>query len=556
MPTALSPLLRLLAAPLLAAAAAAQEPARPNVVWLVAEDMSPWIACYGDDTVPTPHIDRLAREGVRYANAFATSPVCAPARSSLITGMYATRIGTMQMRTGNPSQAAMEKDPEAYAEIPSYEGVPPDFVRCFPEHLRRAGYYCTNASKTDYQFEAPVTTWDRSAGKAHWRDRAPGQPFFAVFNHGGTHESQAFPQAKRRPLAVAPEDVPIPPFYPDTPAVRDALARTYDNIAALDVWVGERLNELDEAGLLEETVVFFYTDHGVGLPRGKRSVYDTGTRVPLVVRFPGGREAGTTEERVVSFVDFGPTVLSLARVEPDARLDGVPFLGAYAREGKGLAFAHADRFDSVRELTRSVSDGRWRYVRNFRTDVPYLIPNAYRERLAMTADLYALRESGVRRPEQWQMAAKVRPMEELYDSAADPWEVHNLASDPAHLERLAGLRAELEAWIEDTGDLGFVLPETVLVREHLWPPYGVQPTTATPELLLEPAGETFRLSVSCATPGASIGYRWIDAEEEPPRRWELYPGPFELPATPGAVQVRAHRIGFAAASENLMLGDR
>ena len=291
--------------------ASARTQQRPNVVWLVVEDMSPWIGCYGDDTVPTPNCDRLAREGLRYANAFATSPVCAPARSSLITGMYATRIGTMQMRNNKPSQAAMQKDPDAYNDIPAYEGLPPAFVRCFPELLRHEGYYCTNNAKQDYQFDAPGTVWDQSNGKAHWRGRAPGQPFFAVFNYGGTHESGAFPSRRPSQDAIALEDVPVPPLYPDTPNVRRAIKRTYDNIAAMDGWVGKKVAELERAGLLESTIVMFYSDHGVGLPRGKRSCYDTGTRVPLLVRFPDGARAGEVEDRVVQFVDFGPTVLSL-----------------------------------------------------------------------------------------------------------------------------------------------------------------------------------------------------------------------------------------------------
>ena len=352
-------LLRLLAGlvvlPLSPALVAQPAPSpRPNVVWLVVEDMSPWLACYGDDTVATPNLDRLAAASVRYANAFATSPVCAPARSSLITGLYATRIGTMHMRTGNPSKTALQKDPRAYAEIPSYEGLPPAWLRCFPELLRAQGYYCTNNSKRDYQFQAPVTVWDQSNGKAHWRNRRDGQPFFAVFNYGGTHESQTFPNVRAKPRVVDPATVLLPPFYPDTPKVREAVARTYDNIAAMDAWVGGKLRELENAGLLDSTIVFFYSDHGVGLPRGKRSCYDTGTRVPLLVRFPDGRRAGKTDERVVSFVDFGPTVLSLCGVRPDARLDGVPFLGRFRRKGTGYAFAHADRFDAVYDRQRGV----------------------------------------------------------------------------------------------------------------------------------------------------------------------------------------------------------
>lgn len=551
-------------APLAAAQddAAQDDIPRPNIVWLVVEDMSPWLPCYGDDTVPTPNIDRLAREGVRYTNAFATSPVCAPARSSLITGMYATRIGSMHMRNGQPSRTALVNNPDAYADIPSYEAVPPAFVRCFPERLRAAGYYCTNNSKQDYQFRAPIGVWDQSNGQAHWRHRAEGQPFFAVFNHSGTHESQAFPEARRRPEVVSPDDVPIPPFYPDTPAVRDALARTYNNIAAMDRWVGERLNELGDAGLLDHTIVMFYSDHGVGLPRGKRSCYDTGTRVPLIVRYTDGHAAGTTDRTVVSFVDFGPTVLSLAGIEPDDRLDGTPFLGEYAYERgdfrDGHAFSHADRFDAVYDRVRSVSDGRYRYVRNYITDEPYLIANAYRERIPMTADLYALREDATHWPRHWQMSATRRPAEELYDSLADPWELVNLADDPTHAERLATLRATLDAWIECTGDLGLVLPESAMVRDHLWPPDGEQPMTAPPEvayeIVLQADGMLYRFSITCETEGASIAYR-LGTSRRDMGPWQVYTGTaIDTPGNVRFLEVNAHRIGYQPAETGILLG--
>ncbi len=523
-------------------ALAQDAPPRPNVLWLTVEDMSPWLPCYGDDTVPTPNLDRLAAQSVRYTNAFATSPVCAAARSSLITGMFAQRIGTMHHRTGKPSAAAVEADPEAYAEIPAYEGVPPTFVRCFPEDLRAAGYHTTNAAKTDYQFRAPVTVWDRSAGKAHWRDRAEGQPFFAVFNHGGTHESQAFPKAKQRPQAIAPEDVPVPPIYPDTPAVRDAMARTYNNIAAMDAWVGERLDELEQAGLADSTVVFFFSDHGVGLPRGKRSPTDLGTRVPLLVRFPGGELAGTTDERVVSFVDLGPTALSLCGITPDERLDGRAFLGPHARPGSGLAFTHADRFDATRDAARSVTDGRFRYTLNLDPELPYLLPNAYRRRIPMTADLEALagtESTASVGPGLWPWTTDERTREELYDSATDPWEIRNLIDDPAQAERLAQLRGALATWRAATGDLGAIASEHELVREHLWPPDGVQPTTEEPQLEVR-AGH---VHLTCPTPGASIGFRL--AGEKP---WRLYREPVALEHLPGTgeleLEVEAHRIGW------------
>lgn len=534
-----------------ARAAVAVEPVRPpNIVWLTAEDMSPWISAYGDATVPTPHLDRLAKEGVVYDNAFATSPVCAPARSALITGMFCTRIGTMHMRNNRAS-----------ADIPAYEGLPPAFVRCFPERLRAAGYYCTNNDKKDYQFREPVTVWDESGNRAHWRGRAEGQPFFAVFNFSGTHESQAFPDAKRSPQKVAAEAVPLPPFYPDTPHVRDALARTYDNIAALDAWVGERIGELEAAGLIDDTVVMFFSDHGVGLPRGKRSCFDSGLRVPLIVRQPDGVGAGTRNARVVSFVDFGPSVLSLARIEPDSRLDGTPFLGRFATERddyrRGHAYANADRFDSVYDRTRTVSDGRFRYTRNFMPEIPYLIRNAYRERLPMTADLYRLEGAAPQRPEQWQLAAGRRPAEEFYDSQSDPWEVENLIEAPEHRDRIARLREHLDAWLAATGDLGFMLPETRLVREKIWPPDGKQPTTPAAEITDQAVerGDSmaFVVTLACTAPGASIGYR-LSTERRYAGPWKVYTGPFEVPADRRFIEVQTHRIGHEPTTTGAFLG--
>ena len=563
----LSPIYKTLAAAVLCCAAvfsslapeqADAEPAPLNIVWLSVEDMSPWINPYGDDTVPTPNLNKLAAEGVVYDNAFATSPVCAPARSSLITGMYATRIGSMHMRNGSRSGAA---GPGDYDGIPLYEAVPPRFVRCFPEYLRAAGYYCTNNSKKDYQFKDPVTVWDASSGNAHWRQREEGQPFFAVFNHTGTHESQAFPKANKRPATVAPEDVPIPPIYPDTPAVREALARTYNNIAAMDQWVGEQMKELEDAGLLDNTVVIFFSDHGVGLPRGKRSCYDTGLRVPLIVRYPDGARAGERDGRVVEFVDFGPSVLSLAGINPDERYDGVPFLGEHARDeagpsGGGYAFGHGDRFDAIYEQTRTVSDGRYRYTRNLKTDVPYILPVAYREQLPMTAELYALRDADNVPAEQWQMAATTRPAEEFYDSDNDPWEVNNLIDDPQYADKIAEMRKTLDAWIVDTGDLGLILPESKMIAEKLWPPDGEQPTTPAAtieEQIVVVSLLRYQVTLTCDDPGASIGYRLSDTNKHD-GPWQVYTGPFTTPGDVRFLEVQTHRIGYKPSTTRTLLG--
>ncbi|MEM1450164.1 MAG: sulfatase [Planctomycetota bacterium] len=544
-------LLSILAASLSLAPPQSGDAPPPNVLWLTVEDMSPWIGPYGDTTVPTPHLDAFAREAIRYDNAFSGSPVCAPARTALITGMRPTRIGAMHMRTRSRSKAAGD---DAYGDLPLYEAVPPPFVRCFPETLRRAGYHVTNNSKTDYQFVAPAWTWDASSRKAHYRDRPEGAPFFAVFNHTGTHESQAFPTARKRPSAVALEDVPIPPFYPDTPAVRDAMKRTYDNIAAMDAWFGKKLAELEESGLADSTIVFFYSDHGVGLPRGKRSVYGTGTRVPLLVRIPeayrrAAAAPSSPTDRLVSFIDFGPTVLSLAGIAPDERLDGRAFLGPHAAAPRQHVFLHADRFDAARDRTRAITDGRRLVVHNLMPEVPHLIANAYRERIPMTHDLYALRDGGARSdartPAQWQVASIRRPRVEWYDAANDPWEVVDLV----HADMEAPAREAFErldrALESDHGsadvDLGLLDDEAAMVRERLWGSDEGQPTTANPECSVELDLGTGRttLHVTCATEGASIGLR--DGPDAP---WRVYdPARLEVPGDAEVLEVRAHRIG-------------
>jgi hypothetical protein len=264
---------------------------------------------------------------------------------------------------------------------------------------------------------------------------------------------------------------------------------------------------------------------------------------------------------VVSFVDFGPSVLSLAGIEPDERLDGTPFLGSFARQRddyrRGHAYANADRFDSVYDRSRTVSDGRYRYTQNLLPELPYLIRNAYREQLPMTHDLYALEENGPTRPEQWQLAARSRPAEEFYDSRTDPWEVRNLIDDPAHRDRIAGLREHLDAWLRSTGDLGLVQPESTMVREHIWPPDGRQPATPAAEISdrVEQRGDrmVFVVTLSCSDPGASIGYR-LARSKQYSGPWRVYTSPFEVPADRRFIEVQTHRIGHTPTTTGAFLG--
>ncbi|NQT53943.1 sulfatase, partial [bacterium] len=289
-----------------AARAAEPEAPRPNILWLTCEDISPDLGCYGVDYARTPRLDALAKEGVRYTHAYGITGVCAPNRSCLVTGVYPSSLGSHGMRSATRLPAR---------------------IKCFPEYLRRAGYYCTNNSKTDYNFPVPRTAWNESSRTAHWRRRKPGQPFFSVFNFTACHESQIRAPEKRYQANTRrltpdqrhdPAKAPVPPFHPDTPEVRRDWARYHDNITALDYWVADRLKELADAGLADDTIVFFFSDHGAGMPGVKKWVWDAGLRVPFIVRFPAKRapaapgKPGTASDRLVSFVDFAPTVLSLA----------------------------------------------------------------------------------------------------------------------------------------------------------------------------------------------------------------------------------------------------
>jgi N-sulfoglucosamine sulfohydrolase len=511
---------------------------RPNILWITCEDMSPRLGCYGDELAATPNIDRLAREGVRYTHAFATAGVCAPARHALITGMYPTSTYAMHMRTGQRSAASANiADPvlrEQALRRPLYEALPPPHVKCFSEHLRRSGYYCTNNVKTDYQFQPPVTAWDDSSRRAHPKNRPQDQPFFAVFNFTITHESGLFKE-ERSPQVTDPVKVQVPPFFPDIEIVRHDIARQYAHIAELDREVGELLDELEEQGLLENTIIFFFSDHGDGLPRHKRWVLDSGTRVPLIIRYPGGDGAGSVDARLISFVDMGVTVLSLAGVPVPDGLHGVPFLGAQQGEPREHVFMHRDRMDDINfETIRSARDRRYRYVRNYRPDEPYIKPLPYRDQIPMMQAVNRMIGAGDLGPDQWQFTAQSKPAEELYDTEADPHEIRNIADDPQHAERLDRFRMAMDQWLALTGD-PLDTPEEELIRTRIWPPDGVQPITLGPRCD-EVEG---MLHVSCDTEGASIGYRF---DSDPPQSWRVYVDPVPLRDEP--VHIIAHRIGY------------
>ncbi len=509
----------------------------PNILWLTCEDMSSRLGCYGDDTVPTPNIDNLAEQGVRYTNCYGTYGVCAPNRHTIIMGMYPSSTGAMAMRNWKRTSALhLITDPELLA-LPTYEATPPPEAKCFTEFLRAHGYYCSNNTKTDYQMRTPITAWDDTTKSAHWRNRPdPEQPFFAVFNETVTHESRTFKETS--PKVVDPADIELPAYYPDTPEVRQGLAWHYDNIHAMDKWVGKLLQQLKQDGLEDDTIVFFYSDHGDGLPRAKRWVYDSGIQVPLIIRWPDGAGAGTVTDRLVSFVDLAPTVLSLAGIQIPDYMEGQAFLGEQEVAPRDYIFALRDRMDPAPERIRAVRDKRFKYVRNYRPNLPYIGFIPYRDQAPIMQSIKAKMEQGEHWPNDWQFYDQTKPEEELYDTESDPDEVHNLAEDPKHADKLAELRAAHEEWKATYGDLG-ELKETDLIKK-LWPPNGKQPTTAKPEISVQEGKAT----ITCESEGASIAYR-TGKGIDPKSPWLLYTEPVSL-GNGETIEAQAIRYGWKA----------
>lgn len=514
-------------------------PERPNILWLVAEDLSPYIPSFGDSTVQTPTLSRLAAEGVCYDNFYSPSPVCAPSRAALSTGMYPTHIGANHMRTG-PWYAGNISDEEAAERtkfmpegISFYEAMPQAGIKMMSETLRGEGYYCTNNAKQDYQYRPTVTAWDGQGKNAHWRGRADNQPFFAVFNFEVTHESRIWRKAQDSLWIDSTLAVPVAPYLPDTEVGLRDVRRMYSNIKEMDYQVGEVLKQLEEDGLLENTIVFWYTDHGGPLPRQKRLLYDSGLKVPMIIRFPGKQMAGTRNDDLLSFIDMAPTAHSLAGIKPYEKLDGKAFLGEFKVEEKRQYIrAAADRFDAQYDTNRAVRDKRFKYIKYYQTDKPMLLPVAYREQMAIMRELHRLDEAGELTPAQALWFRDTKPTEELFDTAADPHEVNDLAGDPAHKEKLEELRKECERWVNSFEDTG-MMPEVDLIKK-LWPS-GKASNTSAPVVKME-AG---KISASTGTDGATIGYKLGND----PKIWKVYKGPVTV-AEGDTIQFIADRIGF------------
>jgi len=427
------------------AAAAVPRPAeRPNILWLVSEDNDTFLGCYGDPLAHTPTLDRLASQGVLFERCFA-EPVCAPSRFTLITGMYSVSCGP--------------------AEHMRAQGKIPPWLKGFPAYLRKAGYYTSNNAKTDYN--APINmkeAWNESSKNAHWRGRGDrAQPFFSVFNHEVTHESCLFPVEERK-LDFPPMDparVRIPPYQPDTPEVRADWARYYNHMTLMDEQIAAKLKQLDQDGLAENTIVFYYSDNGGVLPRSKRFLERSGTHVPLIVYFPpkwrhlAPAPPGSRVKDPVGFVDFAPTVLSLAGVKIPDYMMGRAFAGPAKGQPNQYAFCTRDRMDERYDMMRSLMSYRYLYIHNYRPELPYVQRLTYMFQARGYQSWAKEAAAGRLTPATVQFWGE-KPAEELYDLVADPDNVRNLVNDPGHREALEQMRAELNHRLLAANDNGFI----------------------------------------------------------------------------------------------------
>lgn len=439
---------------------AARTDDRPNIVWISCEDISPHLGCYGYPQATTPNLDALAEQGVRYSRAFTVTGVCATNRASIITGMYASTNGNQFMR------CTVDLDSS---------------IRLFPTYLREAGYYCTNNSKTDYNVSGNHgRCWDESNSKAHFRNRRnKEQPFFSVFNFTNTHESKIFNY--RRPKNLTddeihhPDKMQVPPYYPDTEITRTDWAHYYDNISSMDKLVAEILQQIEEDGLADDTIVMFWSDHGVGLPRAKRWIYESGTHVPLIVRIPekhrvdGQGLPGTVNDQLVSILDLTPSVLNLAGIDIPDHMQGQAFLGPKAAPPREFIYTIRDRMDERYDMIRAVRGKRYKYIRNYMPYKPWFQILNYMEQEHTMKELRRLYAAGELHTEAAQFMADHKPIEEFYDLANDPYEINNLIKKvddhPELAAELELLRRKHQDWIFETLDTGLIPEAELGVRE-------------------------------------------------------------------------------------------
>lgn len=412
----------------------------PNILWITSEDNSPMLGCYGDDYARTKNLDKLASEGFLYTHAYANAPVCAPARNTIASGIYANSGGHSNMR----SFYERGRDVKYHAEV-----------------LRNLGYYCTNNDKTDYNSNVKGEIWDENSKTAHFKNAPKGKPWFSIFNTGISHEGSIFKQIPFEDLKRDTTNVPIAPYHPRTKDMVHDWAQYYQRIEEMDAFVGDILKQLEESGQADNTIVFYYGDHGGVLGRSKRFVYETGTRVPLIIRIPEKykklwptKKVNSKIDRLVSFVDLFPTLLEIVGAEKLEQLQGEAFLGEKISPDPKYAYMFRDRMDEWYDMSRSVRSKKYRYIRNYMPHRIYGLPLEFMFRAKSLQSWKKACEEGLCNETQ-QVFWKPKPTEELYDTENDPWEINNLADDPNYKNILLQMRKANNSWVKEIKDTGF-----------------------------------------------------------------------------------------------------
>ena len=430
---------------------------RPNILWLIGEDLSPDLGCYGAKEVATPNLDRLAKEGMRFTRAFTTAPVCSASRSGFMTGMYQTTIGAHNHRSHRDDGYLL-----------------PEGVKVLPDWMRSGGYFTANivkmpeeagfkgTGKTDWNFTYTGKPFDT----ANWSDLKNKQPFYAQINFSETHrEGKAKGNGPwNSPKHADPAKVELPPIYPDHPIARADWAGYLDAATALDIKIGKVLEQLEKDGLADNTMIIFIGDHGQAHVRGKQFCYDDGLRIPLIIRWPKGLpapknyQAGKVSDQIIEAIDLTPTSLALAGITKPAKMQGRVLLGDKAEPARDYAFGARDRCDETTFRFRTVRDARYRYIKNFMPERPFLQANNYKETQYPTWNL--IKELGKEgKLTEWQKnfyLSPTMPAEELYDMETDPWSMNNLVNStkPEHQAALKKLQAALNQWITESDDQG------------------------------------------------------------------------------------------------------
>ncbi len=517
-------------------------PTQPNVLWISTHDINPHLGCYtgiwpGAEQASTPRLDALAADGLLFEQAFAAAPVCGPSRSAIITGCFPPAIGTMHMRT---------------------RATPPPEVRLLPEYFRAAGYWTGNTAFTDFQVDVPEPVYDELGDHAHWRLRDdPEQPFFMAFHSLITHESQIYLSdeefAARTPDAQRVQKAEIPPYHPDTEVYRTSWRRYLELISQMDHWVGTILDQLEEDGLADNTIVVFWSDHGLGMPRGKRWATELGFREPLIVRWPERIAPGSTYAEPVALMDLAPTMLAMCGLDVPGHMHGEVILGSdgAVQARSEYVVSARDRMGEAEDTSRSIRDRRFRYTRHLHPDRSPMGHTEYPDNLWTWKELRRLFAQEAQQQlafgelpsiltdlQRSIVAASKRAPEELYDLRNDPHEEHNLAGLPGYADVQQRLASALDTWLAEVGDLGTRPERDLLAR---WRPDGRRPRAAEPEV----DNRDGLVALLGTTDGSTIGWT-TDPPTADSRRWQLYTAPF-TPSAP--IWVKTWRLGHEPSAD-------